>query len=378
VNAPAGPGTAAQLSVCFANVLRGLDVETPVSAVVSFTEALGAIGIGRRDDVYWAGRATLVRRPEDIDAYDRAFAAFFEDSFRPPDTAPPTQLSTLAIDSDDDDGPAIGDRHRDRDTIELRYSIAEVLRHRDFADYSSDELAEAKKWMSTLRVTGSPRRSMRLRPTRDRTRRPDLRRTVRAAVRTRGDPIERHFRRPATKYRRIVVLLDISGSMEPYARALLRFVQAAVAGRRRVEAFTLGTRLTRVTRELSSHDPDLALARATDAVADWSGGTRLGDGLEAFNRQWGVRGLARGADVVVLSDGWDRGAPDELAEQMQRLARVTHRLIWVNPLKVSPGYAPLARGMAAALPYVDEFVEGHSLDALERLVKILNGEASRA
>ena len=197
---------------------------------------------------------------------------------------------------------------------------------------------------------------------------------MRAAVRTRGDPVERHFRRRATKYRRIVVLLDISGSMEPYARALLRFVQAAVAGRRRVEAFTLGTRLTRVTRELSSHDPDLALARATDAVADWSGGTRLGDGLEAFNRQWGVRGLARGADVVVLSDGWDRGDPDELAEQMQRLARVAHRLIWVNPLKVSPGYAPLARGMAAALPYVDEFVEGHSLDALERLVKVLNSE----
>ena len=145
----------------------------------------------------------------------------------------------------------------DRDTVELRYSIAEVLRHRDFADYSPDELVEARRWMSTLRVTGSPRRSLRLTPTRERTRRPDLRRTVRAAVRTRGDPVERHYRRPATKYRRIVVLLDISGSMEPYARALLRFVQAAVAGRRRVEAFTLGTRLTRVTRELSSHDPDL-------------------------------------------------------------------------------------------------------------------------
>ncbi len=172
------------MSVCFANVLRGLDVETPVSAVVSFTEALGAVGLGRRDDVYWAGRATLVRRPEDIDAYDRAFAAFFDESFRPPDPSPPAQPSTLAIDSDEDDGPIIGDRPRDRDTIELRYSIAEVLRHRDFADYSADELVEAKKWMSTLRVTGSPRRSMRLTPTRDRTRRPDLRRTVRAAVRT--------------------------------------------------------------------------------------------------------------------------------------------------------------------------------------------------
>jgi uncharacterized protein with von Willebrand factor type A (vWA) domain len=162
--------------------------------------------------------------------------------------------------------------------------------------------------------------------------------------------------------------------MEPYARALLRFVQAAVAGRRRVEAFALGTRLTRVTRELGGHDPDLALARAAERVVDWSGGTRLGDGLASFNDEWGVRGMARGADVVVLSDGWDRGDPDFLAEQMQRLQRVAHRIIWVNPLKVSPGYAPLARGMAAALPYVDEFVEGHSLDALERLTAVLNRE----
>jgi uncharacterized protein with von Willebrand factor type A (vWA) domain len=372
VNGRDEPESAAALTVCFANVLRGLGVDTPVSSVVSFTEALGAVRIGRRDEVYWAGRTTLVRRPEDIDAYDRAFKAFFESSYGVPDAAPPPQPTTLAIDVDDDADGATGHRPPSGDTVELRYSIAEVLRHRDFADYSADELAEARRWMSTLRVTGSPRRSLRLAPTRDRTRRPDLRRTVRAAVRTRGDPIERHFRRPATKYRRIVVLLDISGSMEPYARALLRFVQAAVAGRRRVEAFTLGTRLTRVTRELSSHDPDIALTRATDAVADWSGGTRLGDGLEAFNREWGVRGLARGADVVVLSDGWDRGDPAQLAEQMQRLARVANRLIWVNPLKVSPGYAPLARGMAAALPYVDEFVEGHSLDALERLVGVLN------
>ena len=362
--------------MCFANVLRGLGVETPVSAVVSFTEALGAVGVGRRDNVYWAGRATLVRRPEDVEAYDEAFAAFFESSFGGPEPHRQPENVTLAVDTEDDDQSGVGDHQPDRETVELRYSIAEVLRHRDFADYDADELNEARRWMSTLRVTGSPRRSLRLVPTRDRTRRPDLRRTVRAAVRTRGDPVERHYRRPATKYRRIVVLLDISGSMEPYARALLRFVQAAVAGRRRVEAFTLGTRLTRVTRELSSHDPDLALSRATEAVADWSGGTRLGDGLEAFNREWGVRGLARGADVVVLSDGWDRGDPDDLAEQMQRLSRVAHRLIWVNPLKVSPGYAPLARGMAAALPYVDEFVEGHSLDALERLVKVLNGESS--
>lgn len=364
----------ADLPVAFARVLRGLGVDTPVSAVVAFTEALGVLGLDDRDRVYWAGRATLVRRPEQVEPYDRAFAAFFErrvDSTAA-DPPPAEESVTLVVDGDDDDA---GDRPPAPDPseqIELRYSVSEVLRHRDFADYSADELADARRWMARLRVIGSPRRALRLTSTRAQTRRPDLRRTVRAAVRTRGDPLERHYREPATRFRRIAVLLDVSGSMEAYARALLRFIQAAVAGRRRVEAFTLGTRLTRITRELTSHDPDRALARAADAVADWSGGTRLGDGLAAFNQHWGVRGIARGADVVILSDGWDRGDPEQLAEQMRRLQRVAHRVIWVNPLKVSPGYAPLARGMAAALPYVDEFVEGHSLDALERLVEVLN------
>ncbi len=148
-------------------------------------------------------------------------------------------------------------------------------------------------------------------------------------------------------------------------------MHAAVAGRQKVEAFTLGTRLTRITRELSSHDPDVALREAGRRVADWSGGTRLGEGLLRFNDEWGVRGLARNSIVVVLSDGWDRGDPEELSEQMERLHRVTHRLIWVNPLKVTPGYAPLARGMAAALPHVDDFVEGHSVDAMEELCRLI-------
>ncbi len=194
---------------------------------------------------------------------------------------------------------------------------------------------------------------------------------MRAALRSEGEPLRRHYRTPATRHRRLVLLLDVSGSMEPYARALLRFVQAAVAGRRRVEAFALGTRLTRLTRELGSRDPDRALRQAAGRVEDWSGGTRLGDGLRHFNDEWGVRGMARGAVVVILSDGWDRGDPAALAEEMQRLGRVAYRIVWVNPLKVTPGYAPLARGMAAALPYVDRFVEGHSLDALERLAEIL-------
>jgi uncharacterized protein with von Willebrand factor type A (vWA) domain len=169
----------------------------------------------------------------------------------------------------------------------------------------------------------------------------------------------------------VVLLCDVSGSMEPYARALLQFLHVAVAGRTRVEAFALGTRLTRLTRELSTRDPDAALRAASERVVDWSGGTRLGEGLRTFNDEWGVRGTARGAVVVILSDGWDRGTPEVLAEQMARLARVAHRVVWVNPLKATPEYAPLARGMAAALPHVDEFVEGHSLAALEDLVSVI-------
>jgi uncharacterized protein with von Willebrand factor type A (vWA) domain len=198
-----------------------------------------------------------------------------------------------------------------------------------------------------------------------------VRRTVRRSLRSGGEPVERLHVGPSERPRRIVLLCDVSGSMEPYARALVRFLHAAVVGRNRVEAFALGTRLTRITRELSSRDPDVAVAAAAQRVADWSGGTRIGEGLREFNDRWGVRGMARGAVVVILSDGWDRGEPALLAEQMARLHRIAYRVVWVNPLKATPEYAPLARGMAAALPFVDEFVEGHSIAALEDLVAVI-------
>jgi hypothetical protein len=253
-----------------------------------------------------------------------------------------------------------------------------MLRRKDFAAYTPAEHAEARRLMANLRFATPRQRNRRRRVSRAGTAVPDLRRTVRRALRTGGEPIRRSWLEPGERPRRVVLLCDISGSMEPYARALLRFVHAAVVGRgggaggtSRVEAFALGTRLTRLTRELSWRDPDAALAAAARAVVDWSGGTRLGEGLRAFNDQWGVRGTARGAVVVILSDGWDRGDAALLAEQMGRLRRVAHRVVWVNPLKASPGYQPLAKGMAAALPYVDQFVEGHSLAALESLVEVI-------
>jgi len=200
----------------------------------------------------------------------------------------------------------------------------------------------------------------------------DLRRTVQSSLRTDGETLARRSLRRVTTPRRVVLLVDISGSMEDYSRALVRFAHAAVRAGARVEVFTLGTRLTRLTRELTTTDPDVALTRAAAAVPDWSGGTRLGESLRLFNDQWGTRGMARGAVVVVLSDGWDRGEPAALATEMARLSRVAHRIVWVNPLRATPGYEPLARGMAAALPFVDDFVDGHSFDALEHLAEVLS------
>ena len=362
-----------RLAVGFARVLRRLDIATPLDSVLTFINALSLVGIDNRESVYWAGRATLVRRPEDISTFDKAFAVFWEhrESVTLPDDE---QLHiTLALDSDEEEGSADGNAEAsDEPTITLRFSGVETLRDKDFASYTNDEMQQAQQFMQSLRVAGPPRPSLRMKPSRARGKRPDMRATVRASLAASGEPMRRHWVEKGDKPRRIVFLLDISGSMEPYARALVRFVHAGVAGRQRVEAFTLGTRLTRITRELSSKDPDRALRAAGENVRDWSGGTRLGETLRIFNHEWGVRGMARGAIVVVLSDGWDRGDPIVLAEQMERLHRVAFRIVWVNPLKVTPGYAPLARGMAAALPYVDDFVEGHSLDSLELLTKVIN------
>ena len=372
-----GVSPAERMAVTFARVLRGAGLLVPIGNVLMFVEALGRVGIDERDHVYWAARSTLVHRPEDVTIFDRAFAVFWEHGeVQSVAEDPDTVKVTLATDDESDDDTDASGEASDDPTVTLRFSPMEVLRNKDFGAYDETELILAQQLMSRLKFAGPPRRSFRFRPAQSGSR-PDLRATLRTAISAGGEPIRRFWQEPGERMRRLVLLLDVSGSMEPYARAMLRFVHAAVAGRQRVEAFSLGTRLTRVTRELNSRDPDLALRQASQRVQDWSGGTRLGECLRAFNDEWGVRGLARGAIVVILSDGWDRGDPAVLGEQMQRLQRVTYDLIWVNPLKVSPGYAPLARGMAAALPYVDHFVEGHSLAAMEELANVIAGVSAR-
>jgi uncharacterized protein len=373
-----GETPAERMAVTFARVLRGAALRVPIGSVLMFVEALGRVGVSERDHVYWAARSTLVHRPEDLALFDRAFAVFWDHARASTIAEDPDVVHiTLATDddSDSDDGDDAGEPSDDP-TLTLRFSSIEVLRNKDFGAYDDEELELAQQLMSKLRFAGPPRRSFRSRPA-SRGSQPDLRATLRSAIGAGGEPIRRYWREPGERLRRLVLLLDVSGSMEPYARAMLRFVHAAVAGRQRVEAFALGTRLTRVTKELNSRDPDLALRQASERVQDWSGGTRLGECLRRFNDLWGVKGMARGAIVVILSDGWDRGDPALLGEQMCRLQRVTYDLIWVNPLKVTPGYAPLARGMAAALPYVDHFVEGHSLVAMEELANVIAGASTR-
>lgn len=362
------------IAVSFARVLRGAGLEVPVDSVVLFVRSLGELSITERSTVYWAGRATLVRRPEDIGLYDESFRVFWERLVATsPDVAAHEETTTLVVDeerSGDDD--AHDNDQRDGDELHLRFSRLEILRDKDFRQCTPDELAELDRLIDAIRLAGARRESLRLEPTRRRGVTLDMRRTVRGALARSGEPVTLHRRARTLRHRRLVVLLDISGSMEPYARALVRFMHGAVVGRRNVEAFVLGTRLTRITRELANRDPDVALTQAGHRATDWSGGTRLGECLRTFNDLWGTRGMARGADVVILSDGWDRGEPELLGEQMARLARVAHRIVWVNPLKVTPGYAPLARGMAAALPHVSVFLEGHSLAALEQLATTLS------
>jgi uncharacterized protein len=365
----------------FARALRAVGVSVPVGSVVLFAQGLARVGLDDRNRVYWTGRATLVRRSEDLDAYDRVFASYWLD--QPAShalTEPPPPSMTLLTDEEDGSDSEDSAGAPESDVQALRYSAVEILAQRDMSALTPAEWAEAERLISSLRIASEVRPSRRMRPVKRQTRgHPDLRGTVRRSLPSGGVPVRRSWRAPVDQARRMVFLLDVSGSMEPYARGLARFAHAAVSSRRagRVEVFTIGTRLTRITREMARRDPDAALSEAAAAVNDWSGGTRIGASIQAFNDLWGVRGMARGAVVVICSDGWDRGDPALVESEMARLSRVAWRVVWVNPLKATDGYAPLARGMAAALPFVDQFVEGHSVSSLERLAAIIAGPARR-
>jgi uncharacterized protein with von Willebrand factor type A (vWA) domain len=359
--------------------MRAGGVRVGVGELLSAHRALSAIDPADRQAAYFALRATLCSRRDDLPAFDAAFAEWFLPAPAAPPEPPPVLddaaklvLPRMAVPT----LQRIGEADAEVDIVPAAWSDVELLRDKDFADYTDEERRRARRAIRALAATAPTRPSRRTRPARRRgapphAARPDLRRTVRASLRSGGDPVERHWREPGDRPRPLVLVCDVSGSMEPYARMLLAYMQACVAARRRVEAFVFGTRLTRVTAELRGRDPDRALERATSAARDWSGGTRIGEALATLNREHGRR-LGRGAVVVLLSDGWDRGDPAQLEAEMARLARCSHRLIWLNPLKAHPDYRPLTRGMRAALPHVDEFMAGNSLGSLERLAEALD------
>ena len=358
------------LLVAFARRLRRAGVPVPVDNVVQYVRAIEALGIDRRDPVYWAGRAALIHRQEDVGTYDRIFESFWRGD--PEWSDLPASSPQLSLDEESEDeveSPSNEGENPPRLAL-VSYSDVDQLRRKDFAACTPEELEEISRLLRETHVRAT-QRSRRMRGSRRDHGRHDTRATMRRTLRSGGEVLRLMHREPTTRPRRVVLLCDVSGSMEPYARALLRFLHVAVAGGARVEAFAVGTRLTRLTRQLSSRNADTALREAIERVLDWSGGTRLGEGIGSFNDRFGVPGMARGAIVVILSDGLDRGDPAVLAGEMARLHRVAHQTIWVNPLKASIGYEPLARGMVAALPYIDEFVEGHSAASLEALVGVI-------
>ena len=360
--------------VTFGRVLREAGLEVGPGRLADALTGLDLVELSRRDDVYWTLRQTLVSRWEDLDAFDVAFAAWFLRAPTAPVFRQGTETASLRLlrrtsETKRDEGDG-ADAQEDQAT--LGYSPDELLRRRDFADMTPEELENVSRLIFEI-ASGRPRRkSRRLRP-HHRGHDLDMRRLVRASLATGGEAVERAFRSRVHVARKLVVLCDVSGSMEAYSRALILFLHALVRSGRGVETFAFGTRLTRLTRELVIRDPEGALSAAAERVVDWSGGTRIGYSLKTFNDEWGRRALARGAVVVIVSDGWEREDAAVVGHEMARLARQAYAVVWVNPLKGHPDYQPLAGGMRAALPYVDRFLSGHNLASLEELAEVLIG-----
>lgn len=360
--------------VTFGRVLREVGLEVGPGRLQDALKGLDAVDLTSQDDVYWALRQTLVSRRDELELFDRAFAAWF---LRAPVTAPlrtlpQPQALQVAVAQAEPTRPGDEVEDADSDPLELGASQVELLREKDFAEMTPEEFKRARELMTAI-ARLRPQRASRRRTPDPRGDRLDVRRLVRRSLRTGGDPLDRPRRARKEVPRKLVVLCDVSGSMEAYTRALLLFLHAVVGSGRGVEAFAFGTRLSRLTPELDTRDPEAALARCTEAVVDWGSGTRIGGSLKEFNDVWGRRALSRGAVVVIVSDGWERQDPESVGREMARLARAAYAVVWVNPLKGNPDYQPLAGGMRAALPFVDRFLPGHNLRSLEELATVLAG-----
>jgi uncharacterized protein with von Willebrand factor type A (vWA) domain len=355
--------------VTFGRVLREAGLEVGPGRLADALTGLDQVDLERQDDVYWTLRQTLVSRADDLEPFDRAFRAWFLRAPVEPIARTPQVQSVRMLGK-----AAEGEEGADASGEDAKagWSAEELLRTKDFAEMTSEEFNRIAALISELARERPQRRSRRLRP-HHRGRELDLRRLVRASLATGGDPAERKFRRRLDLPRKVVAICDVSGSMEAYSRALILFLHALVGSGKGVEAFAFGTRLTRLTADLSGRDPEHALEEATKRVADWSGGTRIGLSLKAFNDEWGRRALTRGAVVLIASDGWEREDAAQVGLEMARLTRQAYAVIWVNPLKGHPDYQPLAGGMRAALPFIDRFLPGQNLADLEELAGALAG-----
>ncbi len=373
---PLNPGRAADLA-------RALTLVSPIT----------------RRRLYWTARAVLVSDPAQVEAFDAVFFSVFgnraegedfdpEDArtvASPADDRPRSEHKASPRDSGEQDPRASvsssppGKRDEDEEPAEAEVPLAmasdeELLGRKSFDALEPHELAQLYRLMSRLELATPVRRTRRYEKGR-RGERIDLRRTLRASLRTGGEPICLARRRRRIARRRLVLLCDISGSMEPYARAYLQFLTCATGSGPKAEAFVFATRLTRITRALASRNPERAIQRAAAAAPDWSSGTRIGDALREFNDRHGRRGMARGAVIVILSDGWERGDPMLVGREMERLARLAHRIVWVNPRVSAGAFSVQAGGMVAALPHCDALVSGHSFQALGEVAEAIGAES---
>lgn len=370
---PRGDGDLVTVLVGFGRALRKEGVVVGSGQIITFCEGSALLNPADVVDIYWAGRSCLVSRWVDLPTYDKVFQEYFMGKRR----------LVLKAHTDAQKGEETtfdslpeqeSDQKDERETdppMGMSASLVEVLRRKRFAELTPEEEEALRRLMHRFRLI-APTRKTRRTQSFPSGRYPDLRKTIRRALRTQGDMVQQHWRRRRVRPRRLVLILDISGSMADYSRALLQFAYSAARGHQKVEAFCFGTRLTRVTDQLKKRDPDQALAEASKAVFDWEGGTKIGESLDRFLRDWGRRGLCRGAIVVIASDGLERGDPAILDLAMERLARLSHRIVWMNPLKGDdPDYEPVSVGMMCAAPYVDEFLSGHDLRSLEELAELL-------
>ena len=360
--------------VGFARELRAAGLIVGTGDALTYCSAMTPLDPSDLVDLYWAGRATLVSRHEDIAAYDTVFRRYFLDEGAPGATQlllparAVAEVEAALVMPGVEPGPP---KDEEKPVLGWMASDVDALKHRSFAACTPAELAALRRIMTRIRLTPPRRRTRRTRPA-SAGRGPDMRKTVRESMRMHGEPAELFFRQRKTRLRPLILILDVSGSMADYSRHLLQFAYSARRAAARVEVFCFGTRLTRITKALEHRQPDAALEQAAQAVVDWDGGTRIGQSLDTFIRRWGRGGLCRGGVVVICSDGLDRGDPELLAAAMERLSRLCYRIVWLNPHKGdNADFRPSTLGMMVVAPHIDLLLSGHDLASLEQLAQML-------